>query len=537
MEEITIRLNDFLFNSGVLGLYRILKNSEKEELITIKGNELIIKKEAFNNFEDDYIETMLDNFEKDTKWYSIVNIKEDVRKIDTSDKNQLEKLESYSKFVKKVIESASYKSGYEIVVSEKQTDNPYEYMQQYKDTKDYNTKKECIFKIIEHIEKNKYVYCMKDIIYTKINSFWENVAFLNRNCNKKNIKEEYKNGFVIPVQKYLSSTRKTDISCIECGNPITKTEASGMSWLKDVGVDINRKKSGFWNFKEDTYICPICALVYSCVPLGFMMIGSNGIFINQNDSLKSLMDVNETNEQIKEKYNDIDENFENYYQRVLYNVINKTIQIANRNINKYEPQNIQVIKRVGIADNQKYEFNIIPKDKIEILKSSMTYLEKLMKTNIYQKVLTNVIEGRKQYLLLDELFRENKNIQYIKNILMIQNICIKGGNKMNERKERIEEMIREGESLKKKFFISKESDNKLRSYIYKLQRTLNANNVEEFMKIFTMFYGGFGLPMPNCEAIKVLIEEPEYFRLLGYSYIYGLQKYSDSKKEKDNEEE
>ena len=43
--------------------------------------------------------------------------------------------------------------------------------------------------------------------------------------------------------------------------------------------------------------------------------------------------------------------------------------------------------------------------------------------------------------------------------------------------------------------------------------------------------------MPNCEAIKVLIEEPESFRLLGYSYIYGLEKRIDKKIEGGNENE
>ena len=30
MEEITIRLNDFLFNSGILGFIKVLENAEKE---------------------------------------------------------------------------------------------------------------------------------------------------------------------------------------------------------------------------------------------------------------------------------------------------------------------------------------------------------------------------------------------------------------------------------------------------------------------------------------------------------------------------
>ena len=83
-------------------------------------------------------------------------------------------------------------------------------------------------------------------------------------------------------------------------------------------------------------------------------------------------------------------------------------------------------------------------------------------------------------------------------------------------------MIEEGKHLKKFFFAHGENENKIVSYNYKLQQALKSNNIEEFMKLFTLFYGSLKIPMPNCEAIKVLLEEPEYFRLLGYSYLYGL---------------
>ena len=203
---------------------------------------------------------------------------------------------------------------------------------------------------------------------------------------------------------------------------------------------------------------------------------------------------------------------------------------------KYEPRNIQVVKRIGNKDNQKYEFNMIAKDKLEILKNTNKYFEKLLGTNLYQEVLTNLIEGRKQYNLITRLLKENRNIEAIKYILLIQ-LNSMGGKNVQNRKERIEEMIREGEDLQKRFFVKDENENKLKSYTFKLQGALRANNVEEFMKLFTLFYGGLGILMPNCEAMKVLIEEPESFRLLGYSYIYGIEKRIDKKIEGGKESE
>lgn len=533
MEEITIRLNDFLFNSGILGFIKVVDNAEKEELIETKANTIKVNTKVLENFTSDYLETMLNTYEEDTKWYTIVRKKEWVRNLDIEDKEQIKKLEEHYKFIKKSVESASYKSGYEIIKKKQNGENPYELIEQLKQEKDIVRRKEFIIKIIEHIEKNKRVYCMKDIIYTKINCFLSYVAFLNRNANKNDIEEEYQKVFVTPALEYVKECKKSDITCIECGNPIRKKEASGMSWLNDVGVDINRKKSGFWNFKEDTYICPICNLIYSCVPLGFNMIGSNGIFVNNNDSVEQLRSSNYV---LKEEKSIEEESFEKIYGKILYNFLNRTDQTANEKMVEYEPQNIQVIKRIGTKDNQKYEFNMIAKDKLEIIKNTNKYFEKLLGTNLYQEVLNNLIEGRKQYNLIGRLLRENRNIEVVKYILLIQ-LNSMGGKNVQNRKERIEEIIKEGEDLQKMFFAKGENQNKLKSYVFKLQGALKANNVEEFMKLFTLFYGSLEIPMPNCEAVKILIEEPEYFRLLGYSYIYGLEKRIDKKIEGGNENE
>lgn len=533
MEEITLRLNDFLFNSGVLGFYRVLQEAEKEELMQIEGNSMKVTKEMLENFTTDYIDCMLETYEEDTKWYSITSKKEWIRGLKVEEKEQEKLLEEQYKFIKSSIESASYKSGYEILKSKGIEENPYEYIEQLKREKEIETRKEIILKIVEHIEKNKRVYCMKDIIYTKINCFWSNVSFLNRNANKNDIEEEYQKVFVTPAQEYLEANRKSDISCIQCGNTISKKEANGMSWLNDVGVDINRKKSGFWNFKEDTYICPICNLIYSCVPLGFKMIGSNGIFVNSNESIKNLYQYN--NILIIEE-NTKEEIFEKAYGKIISHFIYQIEQLANEKMSQYEPRNIQVIKRIGAKDNQKYEFNMIAKDKLEILKNTSQYFKKLLGTNLYQEVLNNLLEGRKQYDLMARLLKENKNIEAVKNILLIQLNCI-GGINVQNREERVEEMIQEGIRLKKYFFANGENENKLISYGYKLQEALKANNIEKFMKIFTLFYGSLKIPMPNCEAIKVLLKEPEYFELLGYSYLYGLGVKLEKKEEGGNKNE
>ena len=36
MDKVEVTLNNFLFNSGILGFYRIIENTKKENLIDIK---------------------------------------------------------------------------------------------------------------------------------------------------------------------------------------------------------------------------------------------------------------------------------------------------------------------------------------------------------------------------------------------------------------------------------------------------------------------------------------------------------------------
>lgn len=525
MEEVRIRLNNFLYNSGILGFYRILENMGKTDYVQEEGNSIIVQKAAFEHFEDDYIQTMLDVFEEDTKWHTIVKSKEIIKQLDSDNK----KIENYYSTIKKAIESASYKSGYEIIKKNAE-ENPYELLKLAKEEKNETKQIEYLIKIVKHLEKNKETYCMKDIIYTKINCFWDSVAFLNRASNKNDIKEEYRKVFVTPVQEYIKQTRKSEYQCIECGSKISKKEASGMSWLKDVGVDMNRKKSGFWNFKEDTFLCPICNLIYSCIPLGFHMIGSSGIFVNNNESITALKRDNiiyDKNEKVT---------LENTYHKIIHNYINYTDQMANEKKIAYEPKNIQIVKRGGNKDNQYYEFNILSKDKLEILRKAATNFEKLVDTTIYQETLNNLLQGIKQYYLIDKMLRQKIELKYVRNVLNIQAANMEGGKKLKEREEWIEEMIEAGQWLQIYFFKNDENKNKLESYALKLQNALKANSVENFMKLFTLFYGSLGQPMPKGKGMRKLIEDPEYFRLLGYAYVYGIGKVIDKKGEYKNEE-
>lgn len=538
VERFELRLNNFLFNSGIVGFIRILEKTGKKNLIKKEINRVIIKTEALNTFEDDYFNAMISEFEKDTRWYRLINIKSIIEDLNLEEKQDLERFKETFKKVKDAIESASYKAAYEIIRSEKAEEDPYEYLKQIKTIKDITQQREILIKIIEILERNKETYCFKDIVYNKINVFWENVAFLNRNSNKNNMKEEYKKTFVTPAINYLQTEAKSDYNCIECGNKVSKSDAQSLSWIKDTGVDINRKKSEFWNFNEDAFICPMCALIYSCIPMGFVLIKSNGIFINNNESIQILMMQNDS---IRRDIKLDEDNIADIYQNIFYNMITKSHKIANEKTARNEPNNIQVIKRIAEdKDNAKYKFNTISKNKLRDFESAQKYFERILKIkvkfqktwiNVYDEVLNNFLENKKQYslinLLINNAINNSERTSYITNILQIQLYSI-GGKKVKDIQKEINQMQYAGKELK-----SLMEENKLKTYVFNLNNAIRVNNVSLFMEIVTRTYCGLGKDIPCSYVFLSMLSDNEKFKLLGYAYILGLKQGNKKETEDD----
>ena len=411
------------------------------------------------------------------------------------------------------------------------------------------------------MKKHRDILCMKDIIYTKINMFWQGVAFLNTSNAKKDIKECYYRDFVQPALQYLERKNKGLLQCIQCGNPINTSIGRGMSWLNDVGIDIARKRSHFWNFNPDTYICPICALVYSCVPLGFTIVGPEAIFINNNESIHELVAEKNIFERGGDKYTTSNQ----LYYSVLYSFIDDATQEQTKEI-----QNIQIIRRISIdMETGKYIFNTLSKPLLEILKAcrinfrnllNWTFKDKDNYINVYQEVIDNFFSGRNQYALvhtiLQKVFTENLKAPYLKDILQIQRRRMRrfyseeGGSGVmyitqKEFNAAYNEGMRIREQYAKMIFEAKggkdekDKDSKinesLRSFVYPLLLSLKTKDKAKFNDTMFRFYVGRSESIP-----KILVEmqlSDEKFQMLGYTFVAGLQgKSLDSGKDIENNE-
>lgn len=563
MDYIEITLNDFIKNAGVVGLVFALKNNdaiENEDYI-FDNDSLLVKKEYLLNADltEMYFNALISKYGGFT---SIQTCKDNIKilklyysgEIDLKEK----KINEMLKYIIEKLSSNSIKSAFDTIKDK--IDNSFVYEQIIKLTitkisKEYN--KEDMLRLLNDLEVflnqnlvNQY-FISKNIIYTTINKFWDNKSFLLRANAKKDIKEFYEKDFVIPLKKYIeniNNTSKKKDFCIDCGSKISSKESTDISFINDTTDDLSRKKSAFYNFKVDTFVCPICSFVYSFVPLGFNKFGTDFSFFNSNDSVFDLYRVN-TNFAISEKINRLksaDSYNQNYYnndeitESDIENTKNKyvswmsaiTQEIIYQKTN--ELSNLQVIVRS--SNESIYQFNLIPNDILKKFTSDKAkkYFAKLLENpiikinenfiNVYEIVIMNILNYRDQYDLINTLLKysiDNNYFIYHSQLVYAIQLFMKGEESMY--KGKITEVCRSGKILRKQLLqMSNSSDDScLRGTIYQLTNALKVRNVSLFLDLILRLYTSVNSSIPT--AFASTIDDEDEFIKIGYGFVLGLK--------------
>ena len=200
----------------------------------------------------------------------------------------------------------------------------------------------------------KETFSMKSIIYNYINRFWDNKSFLLIANASKDMKKIFDADFSEPLKLYVKKEdKKSKDMCIDCNRQIDSKDRVSIAFMKEQADDLNRKRSAFWNCKVDAYLCPICAFIYSLVPLGFTLVGKTFVFVNMNQNVTQLLTVNPSSGKLV--YTAQQEENEKYSSWVA-----RTIDLLLQEKSK-ELGNIQVVTR-GIGENERYTFDIMPRD-------------------------------------------------------------------------------------------------------------------------------------------------------------------------------
>ncbi|HOK62843.1 MAG TPA: type I-B CRISPR-associated protein Cas8b1/Cst1 [Soehngenia sp.] len=545
-EKITLYLEDWLYNAGIAGVYNILTYSG--DTIMKDKDSITFDKEALNNFEEKYFSYLINKYEKIIPWRKIIELEntiEYLRQNDLSnlDKENLEKLNNQIDYIKKNLRGNSFTKMYPLLESEVDLA-----MLEKKLTK-INTKKsldenyQLIIDVFETIEtiinelkkpKAKKYLAARNIIYLYINRFWNGVAFLNRNDKELDPYISYKKHFIDTIFDYLEKDKtKYSYRCSTCENQISNLDEN-LAFMNKIGFDTGRKTSHVWNFYFDLGICPICKLVYSCVPAGFIFTGNKGIFVNANNDIENLISIN----------NKIED-------EILKNDLNSTYSAFIKSMNEvmakstmYEVSDIQVVR----LENDNYRFSLLNANVLNIVYknrdqlshlSGKYYHENENRYYLQEEVTKNLLDNQNLYLLIHKLltYKLGKNNAYyssrdIVNIIEINFNYLRGLSYMEDwNSEIVDKAKAQGYYLRTEYE-TKSNENKIAGISYRLLNSLKTNNKNSFMDTLLNCYLYVGKQVPKI--ITEVLKDDEAFRTIGYAFVSGLISGSDNNRNDNN---
>lgn len=556
-DKIRITLGDWMWNASVVGFINIIG---EENINYVSKDTIEFSKNVLNEFENKYFSYLIETYKETLSWYKIVDFKNTITYFENNEFNNfdLKSLKQLNKYIKDTIKyyikSASYKSVYELIDSKidiLEKEKEINTIKEPKNDEEFQNKKDDIIsevkksfdKINEIIDycstvKGKKYLAGSNVKYVFKNS-WADICFLNRQTKEKDIYIDYKKYFVDPAMEYIDADKKKyKYSCFTCNKPI-KDLKNDLSFLKATGFDVERKSSHVWNFTNDIAVCPICKLIYSCMPAGMVYVYDNGIYINANFSIKKVLKINN-----KLKTDILVKNKKLSNQSIYRALINSINEQVNEKI-KYELADIQVVR----FENGSYRFNILARKTIEAINKSESELNHIINAgfkeikinyNIYELVVRRIFNNQNLYTLIHKtiLYKltndENcyYNMSHVENLLYINKKLLGGMGYMqnvDEERDIIKESKSSGYHLREQYK-SKEADNKLSGISYRLLNALKTDNKDMFMDVTLNCYLYVRKEVPRVfmDALK----DDDSFKTIGYAFVAGL---IDEKKSKDSQ--
>lgn len=557
---IRLEIQDWLYNSGLVGVANILRENDIHYEVGL--NYIEFDSNIMEDFQELYFKYFSNKYKKFTSWYRIVSFQDYIEKMreEGIDLNDIDNINKQIEYMKNKLKSNSYKSGYTILndktfnmenEEKKLKKLSIKDLEQLKDKSvEVKEQVETIEQIIDYLNKEnvKKIILAKNIIYDVIAKFWSDVSFLNRTSNNKDMYDEYKNYFINPVVDYLELNQsKFKYDCFICDNKLSKLSkpiAYDLTWLNKIGVDMSRKTSHFWNLSGDSYICPICNFVYSCIPAGFTVYGNKGLFINENSNVDSLIAMNRLSLANITSIEELEH--ESYFN------IADTMEQSSIEGSIKEIENIQIIKLNAGNEARPYTFNILSKEILQVINKNKNMLKPLIKArvkigrkndrdlyiNLYSEVLRRFYSNQNQFDLIYKLFSVNlskkfnnntnnssygkfDNLIYVDMIIKINNNFLGGAMRdkyVNDKKLFVIRQI--GYSMRKAYG-GKGALNKVGGISYRLLNALKTGDTDKFMNTLINSYMYLNQEIPT--VFIEMLSDKDVFRTIGYAFLLGLQ--------------
>lgn len=539
---IHLKLRDWLYNAGIVGLANILGYA-KQKSVVYDENEISFTIEELEDFEEKFFKYFIDTYESILAWSKVISYKNKMEYYERENfKNFNEKsLENFNIYIdnlKRYLKSNSHIAAYGLIqekfpVLEKEKEIKKIQLKKKEKIEDKINEIKNMFDIISSIiefyslpEAKKYI-AGKNVIYNVIKKGWNGVSILNPQTKEKDMYKDYRNYFSQDAKQYLlADKKKFKFNCFICDNPIENLNIE-MGFLNATGFDTSRKPSHVWNYNNDIAICPVCKLVYSCVPAGFTYAYDRGIFINDNYSAQSIVTISK-----KIKYEVLKD--KNLNSNTTYKSLVTAIQEKVEDSFVYELADIQVVR----YENEAYCFNILSRQMLKVVKDSKKELEQIIKASykemdtyfrVYEEVLKQLFNNQNQFLLIHKLLvysmskSENEifyNVENIKDVMRINFNYLKGVGYMKDKEKDELKRYSEAGYWLREMYKKKNSENKLEGIAYRLLNALKTNNQGLFMDIILncYLYIKHQVPLFFTDCLK----EKEMFKTIGYAFVSGL---------------
>lgn len=557
MECFAITTGDFLKNAGIVGMWYMLEMStaikNTDYGISENEQELWIAKDFAieADWTDMYFKAFVAGLGSFTVYESVLEkIQSCLQKLETEDWNSGKEIKDNFKFINEKLLSNSYLAGFENIKDKIEDSETYLNLKKNKlsDKQEQQELKIRLQKLQQFLAQPlcKETFTMKSIIYTYINRFWDGKCFLLRANAKKDMRELFEKEFSEPLRKYWRNDHeKAKDLCVDCGMSMDSKEKVSIAFMKEMADDLSRKKSAFWNCKVDAYLCPVCAYLYALSPLGFQLYANKFVFLNMNESIRSLISANQ-----KSSKNALSSEKKEEEKHSAWFSRNLNIVLAEKGTS-----NIQVILR-GIQAEDKYICNIIGKEALSILEkekvnNALNYLgtHPFIKLNgdffnIHEAVVMNVLNYQNQYTLLNRLMKEaieNEGVllaAYWVYVVQVWTRLVRYG-KDKERNVTMSQktMRNNGYNLRKAIMEAKgvTKEDCLRGTIYQLLNALSVKDTGKFIDIVIRLYSSTKLLMPD--GFVDMLCGQEVFQELGYAFVLGLKGSYWNNKSGDKKEE
>ncbi|MBF2461059.1 type I-B CRISPR-associated protein Cas8b1/Cst1 [Listeria welshimeri] len=543
--EIEVRANDWLINAGLTGFLNIVG----KENVRIDGQSIYFTADLLEEFETKYFNFFIREYKETLAWSKIVSYKETMEQFRVEDfasfdENALENLNKYVKdVVKFYLKKANYIKVFPLI------DPDVDVNKWLENIKTINlTKKQRWADVkLDIIEQVKQIYTQldliidfcasekglrylgaKNLIYSVINKGWSGVSFLFKQTKFIDPYLDYKTTFVDPVIEYLDTDlSKAKYNCFNCNQPIKNLKLD-LSFMNEVGFDTARKTSHVWDFNNDVATCPICRLIYSCVPAGFTYVYGEGMFINDSYGVDGLYRVNERMRNSILRFNKDGNNSTNTYRALV-----ESITMEHENNRRYELADIQLVR----YENEHYRFNLLSKKMLHVVNDSRGMLKSLIRcgykegnlnVNLYKELIQRLINNENLFTLIHKLifYKQTNangvyyNMGHVSGILDINTKFLEESEVMATISQNQLWFVQSCGTKFKEGYVNKKSENKIAGITYKLLNSLKINDKDGFMDTLLNSYSYLAVPIPNV-FMNIFLND-EAFKSVGYAFMLGV---------------